>query len=217
MRRGHVGAPLDLQVCAPDRYAYAANQPPEASVDHLVVVTYPQPLVIEVRALERDAGDDGNVGMAYYYDDHVIARGVVDPEVVPSIRSLLEKPVMVALAATEDESGNIEARVCLVLPVEHGRAEEEDEEDAPWKASIPAPPPEAEPGYAAEEEGEDDEEDRKRKLALLPIGNVVRNAPDRHHLDNVAADVSEMLRNLLAGRARDAVQKAIDDLLDSIG
>ena len=37
-----------------------------------------------------------------------------------------------------------------------------------------------------------------------------------HHPDEVAADVKEMLENLLTGRAHDAVSKAIDDLLNSL-
>ena len=59
-------------------------------------------------------------------------------------------------------------------------------------------------------------EGEQLKLALLPIGNVVRGRRDRRHPESVAADVREMLDNLVGGRARDSVQKAIDDLLNSI-
>ncbi len=182
-------------------------------MDHLVIVTYPEPISIEARSIEHDAVPDGNVGLAYYYDDHVIARSVIDSDAMDSINSLLQNPVMVALAASEDEEGNIEARVCLVLPVEgdgavRGEAEEADE---PWKASVPEPPPEIGSDYDAS-----DGDEEKPKMALLPIGNVIRSIDDRNHPDDVAADASEMLRNLLLGQARDAVQKAIDDLLNSL-
>jgi hypothetical protein len=50
----------------------------------------------------------------------------------------------------------------------------------------------------------------------LPIGNVVRQARERHHPDDVARDLHDMLVNLMEGRARDAVSKAIDDLLNSL-
>lgn len=182
-------------------------------MDHLVIVTYPEPLSIEARAIEHDAVPDGNVGLAYFYDDHMIARSVIDSDAMDSINSLLRNPVMVALAASEDEDGNIDARVCLVLPVEGDAAAraEPEEEDEPWKASVPAPPPEIGSDY---DSADGDEE--KPKMALLPIGNVVRNMGDRNHPDDVAADASEMLRNLLLGQARDAVQKAIDDLLNSL-
>ncbi len=180
-------------------------------MEHLIVVTYPEPLAIEARAVDHDAVPDGNVGLAYFYDDHMIARSVVDSDAMDSINSLLQKPVMLALAASEDENGDIEARVCLVLPVDGSGAQTGDEEEAeePWKESVPTPPPEIEDDYG-QAEGE------KPRMALLPIGNVIRAHDDRNHPDDVAADATEMLRNLLSGHAKDAVQKAIDDLLNSL-
>jgi hypothetical protein len=70
-------------------------------------------------------------------------------------------------------------------------------------------------GFGAAYGGEGSDPDLPR-VVLLPIGNVVRNARDRHHPNNPAFDAREMLDNLLAGAAQDAVAKAIDDLLSSI-
>jgi len=182
-------------------------------VSQLVVVAYPEPLPIEARPIEHEATPEDALALAYYYRGNVIARGVVPIGAVDAIRKLLSTPVSVALAASEDDDGNIEGRVCLVLPVDPARfhAEfEDDEEDEPWKASVPAPPPEI-----FGESAFDPAPDRPH-ITLLPIGNVVRSARDRNHPEDVPADVREMLENLLAGRGRDAVAKAIDDLLDSI-
>jgi hypothetical protein len=181
-------------------------------VDQLVVVTHPEPLRLDVRSIEHDSTPDGSVALEYTHRTQVLARGVVTAEAVEAIENLLREPVTLALAATEDVSGNIEARVCLVLPLDPDQLEEEEEEESasePWKASVPTPP--AELGL---EGGTAPEEDRPR-LALLPIGNVIRARGDRNHED-VALDVREMLDNLVAGRARDAVTKAIDDLLDNL-
>lgn len=182
-------------------------------MSQLVVVAYPEPLAIDARPIEHEATPDDGLVLAYYYQGHVIARGVVPLGAVGAIRQLLSTPVSVALAASEDDDGNIEARVCLVLPVDTAtfrRDAEEDDDREPWKASVPAPPPEisGEPSY-------DPILDRPH-ITLLPIGNVVRPARDRNHPEDVPADVREMLENLLAGRGRDAVSKAIDDLLDSL-
>ncbi|MGH7477631.1 MAG: hypothetical protein ACRELD_15300 [Longimicrobiales bacterium] len=182
-------------------------------MEHLIVVTYPEPLSIQARPMPHAVAKEGNVGLAYYYEDHVIARSVVDTDAMESISNLLRQPVLVALAAAEDDDGNIDARVCLVLPVEGEalKTEGDDEPDEPWRASIPEPPAEISTygsGY--------DEQEERPKMALLPIGNVVRSLHDRNHPEDVAADASEMLRNLLTGRAKDAVQKAIDDLLGSL-
>ncbi len=181
-------------------------------MDQLVVVTYPEPIQIETRPIEHFSVPEGAVGLGYYHDGHLIARGVVAPDSLDAIKGLLDEPVSVALAATEDEDGNIDARVCLVLPMDGIAREDEDEEDAsePWKASVPPPPMEVEEG-----EGEDEDDDEPR-VALLPIGNVVRSSQDRNHPEEVEVDVWEMLENLVTGQAQDATQKAIDDLLKNL-
>jgi hypothetical protein len=182
-------------------------------MDHLVVVPHPTPIALEARSIRHSAVPDGAVGLGYYYDDRLIARSVVASSALGTIRSLLATPVSVALAAREDESGNIDGRICLVLPVEPGAGEEGEEESEPWASSVPTPPPEVEAGYGG---GGATDEEEGPQFALLPIGNVIRSAEDRHHPEDVAVDAKEMLDNLLSGGARDAVQKAIDDLLNSL-
>jgi len=179
-------------------------------MDQLVVVPYPDRVTLEARSIEHEAVPEGAVGLAYYHAGHVVARSAVSEEALDTIRALLSEPVSVALAAQEDEEGNIEARFCLVLPMDRDEAETEEPEE-PWKASVPEPPAEVESDYRPDA-GEDEDQPQ---FALLPIGNVVRARDDRHH-GSVAGDAREMLDNLLSGRAQDAVQKAIDDLLDSI-
>ena len=180
-------------------------------MESLVVVTYPEPISIEARPVDTVDTPDGSVALGYYHDGHVVARGVVAEDALEAINGLLAAPVSLALAAMEDEEGNIDARVCLVLPVdaEELRQGEEEGAEEPWQASVPAAPRFGDDWLEAEEEADGP------RLALLPIGNAVRGARDRRHED-VAGDAKEMLENLLAGRARDAVSKAIDDLLDSI-
>ena len=179
-------------------------------MESLVVVTHPQPLRLEARVLDHEATPEGSIALAYFHNERLVARGIVALDAVEAITNLLKAPVALALAATEDDERNIEARVCLVLPVDPSElqkfVEEDDEPDEPWKASVPPPPFETEDTTEADEQA---------RLALLPIGNVVRGVRDRHHED-VADDVREMLDNLVAGRAKGAVDKAIDDLLDSL-
>jgi hypothetical protein len=84
-------------------------------------------------------------------------------------------------------------------------AREPDEPDEPWKASVPDLPP----GVEA------DDTPGPAHLALLPLGNVVRSAANCR-FSELTDEARDMLRNLLAGRGRDAVSRAIDDLLDSL-
>jgi hypothetical protein len=182
-------------------------------LDQLFVVTHPEPIRLQARPLDQHEAPQGSVALGYYYRGSILARGLVSAEAVDAINGLLRNPVSLALAATEDDDGNIEARVCLVLPVDPDELQqpEREEPEEPWKASVPEPPPELEGGGS----GYPGEEPARPRLALLPIGNVVRGVENRNHPD-VVSDAREMLDNLLAGRAKDAVNKAIDDLLDSI-
>jgi hypothetical protein len=190
-------------------------------MEELIVVTHPEPILLEARPLDSQAAEEGNVALAYYHDGHLLARGMVASEALKAIEGILSNPVSVALAATEDQSGNIDARFCLVLPVDPEKFPVDEDEEAAeeaWRSSVPAAPSfssDYEESAAAEPAEEDDDGDRPR-VALLPIGNVVRQAGERHHPDDIARDLRDMLVNLMEGRARDAVSKAIDDLLNSL-
>lgn len=181
-------------------------------MDRIVIVQYPHPIELEARPVQHDAVPEGSVGLGYYYQGKMVARGVMAPEVVPFIHQLLAEPVHLALLATEDDDGNIDARVCLVVPVDSEifRPDEPSEEEEPWRASVPPPPPEVDSSsWSPRDPG-------SQQMALLPLGNVVRAAQNRNHPDDLAADAREMLDNLMAGRAQDAVERAIEDLLRSI-
>jgi hypothetical protein len=196
-------------------------------MDELIVVTHPEPVRLEARPLEVETPPEGNVALAYYCDGHLLARGYVASDAVRAINGILSNPVSVALAATEDQSGNIDARFCLVLPVDSENLPIDEDDDAPeepWRASLPAAPtfrtafnpPDVTSGEDASEADDEDDEDDRPRVALLPIGNVVRDARERHHPDDIAGDLRDMLANLIEGRARDAVAKAIDDLLKNL-
>lgn len=187
-------------------------------MDELIVVTHPEPILLEARPLEADQPAEGDVALAYYHDGNLLARGFVAPEAVKAIRGILSNPVSVALAATEDQSGNIDARFCLVLPVDSDKFPlDVDDDEAPeeaWRASLPNVPL---LGSSFEENANpEDEGDDRPRVALLPIGNVVRDARERNHPEDIAGDLRDMLKKLMEGRAKDAVAKAIDDLLNSI-
>lgn len=176
-------------------------------MDPFIVVTHPKPVHLDARPVEHEHVPPDHVALGFFAGDHLVARGAVPPNAIEPLRQLLSEPVTLALAATQDAEGNIDGRLCVVLPMPQDTGDAADEPEEPWKTSVPEPPPGIESGGA--------EPDGSPRLALLPLGNVVRPARNRHH-DNVAGDAREMLDNLLTGRSRDAVSRAIDDLLDSI-
>ena len=184
----------------------------------VVVVTYPHALELEIERLDHMSVPENSTGLAYYFRGGLIARGVVSDNAVDPIETLVSDPVHLALAAQEDERGNIDGRLCLVVPVEVGKQlmkEEEGEPEEPWKASVPAPPSEID-SYASKKKDDPEADNGHPEIPLLPIGNIVRSNEARNHPEDVAADAREMLANLLAGQGQDSVRKAIDDLLDSI-
>ena len=185
----------------------------------VVVVTYPHPLNLEVERLDPATVPEHTTALAYYFRGGLIARGIVSDDAVESIQTLVNDPVHLALAAQEDDRGNIDGRLCLVLPLELGKElmkEDDTEPEEPWKSSVPAPPTEVD-SYASKKRDDDEPaSDGQPQIALLPIGNIVRSSEARNHPDDVSADAREMLANLLTGGGQDSVRKAIDDLLDSI-
>lgn len=187
-------------------------------MDELIVVTHPEPVRLEARPLDVEPPEEGNVALAYYHDGNLLARGYVAPEAVKAIEGILSSPVSVALAATEDQAGNIDARFCLVLPVDPDKLPVEDDEESvgeEWRSSLPDVPTFGST-FESGPEIEPENGDERPRVALLPIGNVIRRADDRHHPHDIARDLHDMLVTLMDGRAKDAVAKAIDDLLNSL-
>lgn len=189
-------------------------------MEDLIVVTHPEPILLEARPLAVEAAEAGNVALAYYHDGHLLARGFVASEAMSAIEGILSNPVSIALAATADQNGNIDARFCLVLPVDSEFRVDEDEagegeSHEAWRSSLPDTPL-FESAFEQSYDADADDGEERPRVALLPIGNIIREASERHHPDDVARDLHDMLQNLMEGRAQDAISKAIDDLLNSI-
>ena len=109
----------------------------------LVIVTHPDPIELEARPLRNAQETDGAVALGYYHAGHLVARGVVLPGALEAINGLLAQPVSVALAATVDADGNIDARVCLVLPLDPDALPPGKDDEAPeesWRGSLPELP-----------------------------------------------------------------------------
>jgi hypothetical protein len=62
-------------------------------VEPLVVVTHPDPVSLVARPVEHDSTPDGSVALGYFFDGHLLARGVVAGEAVDAIHGLLAEPV----------------------------------------------------------------------------------------------------------------------------
>ena len=176
-------------------------------MDNFVVIRHREPVQLEARRIEHEAVPADQVALGFFVDDRLVARGAVPHAAMAPLSELLSQPVTLALAVAADDGGNIDGRVCVVLPVPADDSTEDPAADEPWKASLPPLP--------SGIESDENRDDSIRRLVLLPLGHVVRSAENRKHAD-LAEDARDMLHNLLAGGGRDAVSKAIDDLLRDI-
>ena len=176
-------------------------------MDNFVVIRHREPVNLEARRIEHEAAPADQVALAFFVADRLVARGAVPESAVEPLSELLSEPVTLALAVTADDSGNIDGRVCVVLPVPTDAEQEGEGPDEPWKASLPPLPS----GIESGPEGDDS----VPRLLLLPLGHVVRAAANRKHPE-LADDARDMLQNLLSGGGQDAVSRAIDDLLRNL-
>jgi len=175
-------------------------------MDGFIVVTYPTPVRLHAKRVEHDSVPQGHIALGYFTGEHLVARGVVPPSALEPLYDLLSKPVKLAIAVTEDAQRNIEGRVCIVLPVAEERLSPADNAE-PWRESVPTLPEGIESAATPA--------DSQSRLVLLPLGQVVRSADNRKH-EELVDDARDMLDTLVAGKAEDAVTRAIDDLLRSI-
>jgi hypothetical protein len=148
------------------------------------------------------------------------------------------EPVIVVGAAWE-EDGGVRGELSTLLPERTMRAiqesvspEGDDDEDErePWAASahtggtpyeeVVGSDDEEEDGDDEEGDGTDDEDDEDAEAAEphfpLVIGAVLRFPENRKFPADFELEVDDLMRSILEGRAMDAKEKRIDNLLGGI-
>jgi hypothetical protein len=119
---------------------------------------------------------------------------------------MLRGPVPLALSAIEESPG-LQCRLFAVtnLPPD---ADEEDQEDEPWAASVPSS------DYERAVRG--DEEESPRQAAVL-LGFIVRFDKDRKYRESLSDEAVDVLRKLVSGDVSEVVDKVLGDLLGGEG
>jgi len=169
-----------------------------------------QPLPLRFRLGSADRIPEGAVLMETLLEGRTIARGVVDAKGGEALSGRGEVTAPLLLQA-EEHDGEIRGRILALFPMPEDqvqdilRADEEDD-DEPWKASVPS----------FEDESKREIPEGAIPMAAVLLGNVRRFAADRQHPDDPQAEAASLFQAILAGAGKDADQKAIDDLLDSI-
>jgi hypothetical protein len=163
-----------------------------------------EPVQLMVRLVEDDRVPAEMVCMGTFRNGRLVARSVMSPEAWAQIveHRLFEGPLQVVLVARVAPPG-LQCQLFAMVPLP-----DEDPEDPqePWAASVPSSSYEASLGDGAEDEADP-------RVALVPLGNIVRYQRDRVHPESLPLETADILKKIVEGEAAEVVDRALADLL----
>ena len=187
----------------------------------------PEPILLRLERVDRPGAQPGEQPVAFTRagpDEVLLAVNAYPAPLVDAFfaSDAFGEPVIVVGAAWE-EDGGVRGELSALLPERTMRAiqdtvspEDEDEEAEPWAASATLGGTSYEEAVGDDEE-DDDEEDEDDDDAEphfpLVIGAVLRFPENRKFPGDFELEVDDLMRSILEGRAMDAGQKRIDNLL----
>jgi hypothetical protein len=185
---------------------FDSNEDPQRSA---VFVTTREPVHISVSPIE-DARAPESSALGAFIAGRLIARSAMPAEAIEKLLALklFDTPVPVGLLAFEEDPG-LQCRLVALVP--RSSIVDEESGNEPWKASVPS--------YEESADMSIDPDDPQAQYQTVLLGHIVRFARDRKHPDDLAAEAVDVLQKVLAGGTdplKDADERAIDDLLDSL-
>lgn len=176
----------------------------EGGNEHVLVGTA-SPVRLEVRPVEHHLTPSGTICIGTFHDGHAIGRCAIPEESVGEFleMDLFKRPVSLALNVRRGGPG-VEGSLLALVPME---APEDDEEDEPWKASVPGS------GYEEAARGSEGKEDRQ--LVGIFLGQVVRFEEDRRNPGNLLREAADMLAGVIRGQVGSVVDRVLQDLTDT--
>ena len=188
----------------------------------------PEPILLRLERVDRPGAPPGEQPVAFTRagpDEVLLAVNAYPAPLVDAFfaSDAFGEPVIVVGAAWE-EDGGVRGELSALLPERTMRAiqdtvspEEDDEDDTePWAASATLGGTSYEEAVGDDEDGddEDDEDDDDAEPHFpLVIGAVLRFPENRKFPGDFELEVDDLMRSILEGRAMDAGQKRIDNLL----
>jgi hypothetical protein len=163
-----------------------------------------EPVQLEVRLIEDERVPPEMVCMGTYRNGRLVARSVLSPEAWAQIQEhgFFDEPLQVVLVARVAPPG-LQCQLFAMVPLPE--AEDGDEPEEPWAASVPSS------SYEASLVGDSAEEDPR--VAPVPLGNIVRYQRDRVHPASLPLETADVLKKIIEGDASELVDRALADLL----
>jgi hypothetical protein len=212
--------------------------------DNPLTFIVPEPLLLRIERVDRPGAAPGEQPVAFTRagpGEVLLAVNAYPSQLVDAFfaSDAFGEPVIVVGAAWE-EDGGIRGELSTLLPERTMRAiqesvspDEDDEEDReePWAASASLTGTSYEEVVGADDEEDDDDgdgddedddgeegeedEDAEPHFPLV-IGAVLRFPENRKFPQDFELEVDDLMRAILEGRAMDAGEKRIDNLLGGI-
>ena len=189
----------------------------------------PEPLLLRLERLDRPGAAPGDQPVAFTRagpKDVLLAVNAYPAQLVDAFLAsdAFGEPVIVVGAAWE-EDGGVRGELSALLP-ERAMQDiqdtvspetEGDEAPEPWEDSIRASSYESVIDEDDDDDGdEDDEDDDSEPHFPLVIGAVIRFPENRKFPHDFELEVDDLMRSILEGRAMDASEKRIENLLGGI-
>ena len=218
---------------ANDGHAAEPREPhgPFTREDPLTFIV-PEPLLLRIERLDRQGAEPGDQPVAFMRAGPKEVLLAVNAYPAPLVDAFLAsdafgEPVIVVGAAWEEEGG-VRGELSALLPEramqdiqESVSPEDEDEDDErePWadSATLRGTSYEDAVGEENDDDDEDDAEDDESEPHFpLVIGAVIRFPENRKYPNDFELEVDDLMRSILEGRAMDASEKRIENLLGGI-
>jgi hypothetical protein len=192
--------------------------------DNPLTFLVPEPILLRLERVDRPGAQPGEQPVAFTRagpDEVLLAVNAYPAPLVDAFfaSDAFGEPVIVVGAAWE-EDGGVRGELSALLPERTMRAiqdtvspEDDDDDAEPWAASATLGGTSYEETVGDDEEEEDDEDDDAEPHFPLVIGAVLRFPENRKFPGDFELEVDDLMRSILEGRAMDAREKRIDNLL----
>jgi len=200
--------------------------------DNPLTFLVPEPILLRLERVDRPGAQPGEQPVAFTRagpDEVLLAVNAYPAPLVDAFfaSDAFGEPVIVVGAAWE-EDGGVRGELSALLPERTMRAiqdtvspEEEDEDAEPWAASAHLGGTSYEETVGDDDDDddgddEDDDDDDAEPHFPLVIGAVLRFPENRKFPGDFELEVDDLMRSILEGRAMDAAEKRIDNLLGDL-
>src|SRR5919107_1081003 len=183
----------------------------------------PEPILLRLERVDRPGAQPGEQPVAFTRAGPEEVLLAVNDYPAPLVDAFFAsdafgEPVIVVGAAWE-EDGGVRGELSALLPERTMRAiqdtvsPEDDDDTEPWAASATLGGTSYEEAVGEDDDEDEEEDDDAEPHFPLVIGAVLRFPENRKFPGDFELEVDDLMRSILEGRAMDAGQKRIDNLL----